>query len=234
MAESKRFSRQSRRFLRGRVVVVLSTTASWACSLTDFDPLTAGVSAGTEGVAGAGGSSSGGAGEGGEGGSSIGGGGAEPAEPDAGTTNLFFNGGFEEDPSIWVPMGSCVTRRVTDNPRSGTYCLSTTDRTATWEGPGYLLTGILEPGQPYQVAVWARSEVGSYPLTLTYKRRCTDDPADGIYTQLGTRAVTTAWTELTGVLVVPECPLLESMIYVEGAPVGESFSIDDTSLHLLL
>jgi hypothetical protein len=234
MAESKRFSRRQRGFVRGSVAVALSTSTSSACSLTDFDPLTAGVSAGTEGFAGGGGSESGAAGEGGEGGTASGGGGAEPVAPDAGATNLFFNGGFEDDPSIWVPMGTCVTRRVTDNPRSGTYCLSTTDRTATWEGPGYLLTGILEPGQTYQLEVWARSEAGSYPLTLTYKRRCTDDPADGVYAQLGTRAVTTTWTQLTGILVVPDCPLLESMVYVEGAPVGESFSIDDTSLYLLL
>jgi hypothetical protein len=232
MADWKRFPRGlSRGAARLASVIVLAPAAG--CSFTDFDPLTAGLTAGTGGQAGS--SGSGGAGGGGtsSGGTSSGGTESSMAGTDSGPTNLFDNPGFEDGPALWAPLGNCTTTVDGTNPRSGENCLLVSNRTQAWEGASYPLLGILEPGLSYSIAVWARAQSGTYPITLTYKKRCTDDPGDGVYAQLGSRAVSTEWTELTGVVLAPDCTLLESVVYLDAAPVGESYWIDDTRLEVL-
>lgn len=206
-----------------------AAAAASACSLQDYDSLKSGVGGG-DGLGGA-------SGTGGASGQSSGGtaGTGVIGQPDAGPVNLFANGSFDDGPSLWAPVGNCVTQLVTDSPRSDGNCLLTNNRTMDWEGPGYTLLGVVDAGITYEVKVWARAEAADaqYTLKLTYKKRCTEDPAEGVYSTLGSRVVTDEWTELTGLLVAPDCTLLESVLYVEGAPVGESYCIDDTSLMLL-
>jgi hypothetical protein len=149
------------------------------------------------------------------------------------TGNLLTNGNFDTGPTLWAPVGNCSTALSTTNARSADSCLLTTNRTQLWEGPGYPLNGVLTAGDTYRVAVWVRAEAGSYSMNLTYKKRCTEDPPEGIYTQLGTRLVTTDWGELVGIILAPDCALLESVLYVEAAPIGESYCIDDTSIELV-
>jgi endo-1,4-beta-xylanase len=208
-------------------VIVL---APGACSFTDFDPLTAGLTAGTGGQAGSAGSGGGGVGGGGAGNAGTE---SSTAGTDSGPTNLLDNPGFEDGPALWAPLGNCTTTLDTTNPRSGESCLLVSNRTQAWEGPSYPLLGILEPGLSYSLVVWARAQSGTYPITLTYKKRCTDDPSDGVYTQLGSRAVSSEWTELTGLVLAPDCTLLESVVYLDAAPVGENYWIDDTRLELI-
>jgi hypothetical protein len=45
--------------------------------------------------------------------------------------------------------------------------------------------------------------------------------------------MTTEWAELTGFFTAATCTPVESFIYVEGAPVGSSFYIDDAELEPL-
>ncbi len=209
-----------------------------ACSLGDYDSLGAAYTedgapdATANGGSGGGGGSAGGSA--GESGSAGGAGGMSGAGVGGGETgNLLTNGNFDTGPTLWAPVGNCSTELSTSNARSFDSCLLTSNRTQAWEGPGYPLVGLLTPGSTYRVNVWVRAEAGSYSMNLTYKKRCEEDPAEGIYTQLGTRVVTTDWSELVGIILAPDCSPVESVLYVEAAPVGESYCIDDTSIELL-
>lgn len=210
-------------------------------ALTEGPPIGGGGSAGNGGsggsigdVGGSGGTPSETGGSGGDGGSSgMGGSGGtvDAGEPVEG--NLFINGDFESGPTGWAQVGNCLVQTVTTTARSGSSSLFTSNRTQTWEGPGHTLLNIT-PGQSYRVTVWARSETGSFNLNLTYKKRCTDDDPAGVFTSVGSRFVSDTWSEVSGILVAPECEqsLVESILYVEASITGpaSNFFIDDTSL----
>jgi hypothetical protein len=215
-------------------LIVSAAVVAGGCSLQDYDPLLSGVGGGAGGLGGASGSAGTSGGTAG-GGSGSGGTASEP-EVDAGPPpNVIANGSFDDGPSLWAPVGNCVTQIVTDNPRSGENCLLTNNRTMDWEGPGYTLIARVEAGLSYQARVWVRTapDATPYTLKLTYKKRCTEDSADGVYLTLGSGVVTAEWTELTGILIPQDCTLLESVLYLDGAPVGQGFYIDDTSLTLI-
>jgi hypothetical protein len=202
---------------------------SSAC-LPDFDALSSGALGGSSGVS----ASLGGGGAAGTesaGGTSSGGSGMEPPPPEAGApTNLFRNGDFETGPPFWAPVGNCSVALSPVDPRAGAACLLTSNRTMTWEGPGYTLLGVANGGETYRASVWVRADAGVYPLSLTMKHRCPDDITDGVFTPLTSTTATTTWAELSGVFVAPTCNALEFILYVEGAPPGETYCIDDTTL----
>jgi hypothetical protein len=240
MFEWKRFYPGTAQLRAGVTRVSLALVASTtACSLGDYDSLGAAyTAAGGDAPDAAANGEGGSGGEGGEGGSSgqggtVDGAGGMSGAGGGGTGNLLTNGNFDTGPTLWAPVGNCSTALSTTNARSADSCLLTTNRTQLWEGPGYPLNGVLTAGDTYRVAVWVRAEAGSYSMNLTYKKRCTEDPEEGIYTQLGTRLVTTDWSELVGIILAPDCALLESVLYVEAAPIGESYCIDDTSIELV-
>jgi hypothetical protein len=84
-------------------------------------------------------------------------------------------------------------------------------------------------GANYTVALWLRTDGEPSTISLTYKRRCVDE-SSVTYQPLGSGTVTNDWTEMSAALSIPNCTLGDSLIYVEGPPVGESFYLDDTSL----
>jgi hypothetical protein len=244
MPQWKRFSSSSSCICKAALVL-----APVACSLGDFDSLGAGPdqnvggggaagNAGNAGSAGSGGTSGGGS-AGDAGAAGVGG----SAGTDA-TGNLVPNGNFDEGIPSWSCVGNCATALSDSNPRSGTYCLLTTNRTQVWEGPSLSLIGKVTPGETYRVSLWVRSEpnddpdaggADSYSIGITQKRICAStDPPEGTYTQLSSGTATGEWSEQTAVFVAPDCvDLQDSTVYLERAPVGASFCIDDTSLLLL-
>jgi hypothetical protein len=226
------------------------------CSLSDFDSLSADLDAdqlhnGDFPAGAAGGSSGGdagtgpnvgGGGAGGDGGSSGEGNGGSAGddtpdggsadEPEAGAPqNLFLDPTFEEGSPRWTPVGACNLALSTDNPRSGSHCLLTTNRlAATWEGPGYDLLGLLEQSTTYTATAWVRAPEGSFVVNWTFKNRCVDVEGEALYTPLLSARATTTWTELTASFTTPPCPLIDSLLYVEGPAIGVEFYIDDVSL----
>jgi hypothetical protein len=242
MPEWKRFSSSAGRF--GVAALVLAPVA---CSLGDFDSLGAGVDqnigdgAGSGGSAGSAGSGAGGTS--GSGGTSDGG--SAGAGGSSGSTgNLIPNGDFDRGATSWACVGNCATALSEGNPRSGTHCLLTTNRTQVWEGPSLSLIGKVTPGETYRISLWVRSEPSgepdgglpdSFSIGLTQKRVCAStDPPDGTFSQLSAGTATSEWTEQTAVFVAPDCvDLQDSSVYLERAPVGASYCIDDTSLVLV-
>jgi hypothetical protein len=211
------------------------------CSLADFDGLSSGLEPvdtldnstllGAAGAAGLATDPSGGmASDAGESGASGDGGSTAVS---TGPRNLIVNPSFDGGASRWAAVGSCSVTLSTDSPRSGSACLLVSNRTESWQGPGYNLVGVAAPATSYTAKVWARTAQGSATMTLTYKHRCADDAADPTYSPLGSNLVSSEWTELTASLTVPDCTLSDSLLYVEGPAAGTDFYIDDASLTAL-
>lgn len=234
------------------------------CSLGDFDALGAGLDAGSGGTGGSDGTSgssgnggdggtsgSGGTDDGGSGGTSGSGGsagaggtgGTDQLPPQEG--NLFLNADFDDpsQPSRFTPLGGCISTLSDMNPRSGDFCLLTTNRAEAWQGPAHPVTSIVRPGNRYTVTAWVRLEStpdagapASSTLQLTLKTLCENSPENGTFTTVAgsTTSVGGEWTELTGTVLVPDCVSTDSALYVEN-PNGAlepypNFYIDDTSL----
>jgi hypothetical protein len=240
--------------LTGRAGVCALCLAPAACSLGDFDSLGAGLdeNVGGAGAGGSAGSSGGTAGAGGSGGNAgsgnagggdagSGGAGGSAGAPDG---NLIPDGDFDSGSSSWTCFGMCTTLLSEDDPRSGTRCLLTSNRTQVWEGPSLNLIGKVTAGETYRLSVWVRAELDDDPdaslpdtfsIGITQKRSCiSSDPPDGTFTQLSSGTASRAWSEQTAVFLAPDCAdLQESAVYLERAPAGASFCIDDTSLVLV-
>src|SRR5262249_5886320 len=63
----------------------------------------------------------------------------------------------------WFPFGSPTLTTSTEQALTGTHSLKTTNRTATFNGPGISLTGQVSPGVNYRVSVAARLVTGQAP-----------------------------------------------------------------------
>src|SRR5881394_427645 len=76
----------------------------------------------------------------------------------------------------WFPFGSPTLTNSTEQALTGTHSLKTTNRTATFMGPGTSLTGQLTPGTTYRVSVSARLVGGQAPTTVrvTVQRSMSD------------------------------------------------------------
>jgi hypothetical protein len=145
--------------------------------------------------------------------------------------NLIVNPGFEEGASRWITVGGCRLDLSSDSPHAGNSCLFVYNRSETWQGPGYDLTGLLRPSASYRATVWARTIDDPQTMQLTYKHRCEDD-ADDTYMPFGASRVTAEWTELSASFVAADCAGDLSLIYVEGPAAEGNFYIDDTSVVL--
>jgi carbohydrate binding protein with CBM4/9 domain len=214
--------------------------ASSGCA-PDFGSLSSGAAIG--GDSGTGGAAPGGAG--GSAGDASGGtggtgdlGGSTGNGDDAGTGgsapagNLIVNGAFDDGPSRWIGVGNPTLTLSSTTAHSPERCLWTSNRTQTWEGPGYPLTGLVEPGHQYVVNLWARAEADTLSANLTVKARCPDETADS-YTPLTYFSLTTEWLEVTGSFAAPTCAGSAATVYLEAAPATGNFYIDDTSIELV-
>jgi hypothetical protein len=220
-----------------RVALAVVVTGASACA-PDFGSLSSGPAiggdsgaAGTEAIGGAGGSSGGSGGSPGLGGTTgnddAGTGGSAPAG------NLIVNGSFDDGPSRWIAVGNPTLTLSSTTAHSPERCLWASNRTQTWEGPGYPLNGLVEAGQQYVVALGARAEEGTMTANVTLKVRCPDDTTEGSFTPLTYATLTTEWVEVTAFFAAATCTPLEQMIYVEAAPASGNFYIDDSSLELV-
>jgi endo-1,4-beta-xylanase len=219
------------------------------CSLQDFDALGSGnnslVSGGSGGASGGNGASaagsaaqsgSGGAsgtnagGSAGSGSAVAGGGASAGTRADAGAApNLIANSSFEAGHSGWVGFGSSAILDVQEQPHSGSYCISSTHRSASWEGPARRIELDVTGGGRYAVEGWTRASKGSHVIGLSLKTVC--EGAMETYSPIAATAVGTTWTVLGGEFTAPTCVLSELRVYFEGPPAAVDFFVDDVSMY---
>lgn len=233
--------------------VALVALCGAAGCLPDFESLSGGgITAGAGGAAGNAGSagSAGSAGNAGNAGSSgsagtggtagTGGSAGNPALlPDGGLANLIQNPDFEETTNRWTQVGNCSLRIVTgDTAQSGTRYLEVSNRVSEWEGPGYSVLNLLQPGATYTAGLWVRIAEGEVPMQMTLKRICEGDPEIGQFIPTGTAiTATTEWQYLEGTIAGQTCDPTVLLLFIEVPNSSASdpnskvtFYIDNASL----
>src|SRR3954463_15428117 len=109
---------------------------------------------------------------------------APTADPDVqqvasaltGTLSTDFEDGTAQG---WFPFGSPTVANSTDVANTGTHSLKTTNRTASFMGPGVSMQGQMTKGATYQVTVAVRMVAGQPATTLlpTFQRTPTGGSA---------------------------------------------------------
>lgn len=129
--------------------------------------------------------------------------------PEPSSLNLAGNGGFELGAGGWQPFGAPVTQTST-TVRSGAFAGVSSPRTASWQGPSYVI-----PSGPatYDVSVFAlQNSGGNLGLGLTLKVTC--NGADSFIGIGNTSSTSGAWTELQGTATVPS-GCTDAVVYVQ-------------------
>lgn len=148
-----------------------------------------------------------------------------------GGENLLTNPDFETgDLAPWGATGGEVLQVVTDPVFEGSFALSATGRTATFEGPGVDLTSVTEPGQSLAVLAQVRvANVESAMVNVTLRTTCTDG-TDMFLGGGSVEANNTGWVSLTGSMIAPICDADLRRVYFEGADAGVDILIDNVSI----
>jgi endo-1,4-beta-xylanase len=132
----------------------------------------------------------------------------------------------------WFAFGSCTVGNSTDVAFSGTHSLLTTNRTATFNGPGTSLTGQLTAGATYHVSVAARLAPGQSPVNLkvTVMRTLSDGSNAFDSVVPATNVTPDAWVTLSGNYSFTTNNVTGLILYVESDSATASYYIDAFSL----
>jgi GH35 family endo-1,4-beta-xylanase len=144
--------------------------------------------------------------------------------------SLIANGDFESGTtSGWFGFGSPTVSATTAQAHAGHWSALATNRTATFMGPGTDITALVTPGA-YQASAFVRiAGTPTSDMFMTAKITCTG--AADQFQRIGTASASdAAWTQLTGTLTVPTCPLSGLIVYFEGPAPGIDEYIDDVAM----
>jgi hypothetical protein len=142
--------------------------------------------------------------------------------------NLLTNGNAENGTTGWSAFGGTLSSS-TSVVHGGTGSLSSTGRTASWNGPSQNVTASLTNGRSYTTSVWVRTQSGtpSAKATLAITANGTTS-----YLSLTPAAAVNSggWTQLSGTTTVSWSGTLSSAtFYVETTSGTDSFYIDDVT-----
>jgi endo-1,4-beta-xylanase len=151
--------------------------------------------------------------------------GLAPDAPGA-AINLVANGSFESGTDGFSGFGSPAPVLAT-KAHSGKASGRASGRTATWQGPAYDLSGLVQPGWEYDTSVFARvAGAASDAVRSTLKVSCAGQ-SDQFIPVAAATATSGSWVELAGRVSVPFCTLGSAVLYVEGPASGVDVLIDD-------
>lgn len=146
--------------------------------------------------------------------------------------NIVANSDFEDGDYYWYSWTASVATS-TAYAYSGAASLWMTDNT----GNGLLatsLTDVVQPGTQYQVRLYATvSGAATAPVHVTSAIECDGTTAYNWF--IPESSVTEGqWTEMTGVLEIPDCELGQVQIFAEGPGAGVDLYLDDVSVREIL
>ena len=130
----------------------------------------------------------------------------------------------------WFPFGSPTVANSTDTAFTGTHSLLTTNRTASFMGPGVNMLGKLSKGATYQVTLSARLQTGQPTSTLiaTFQRTPTGGSA-AFDTVVSASVTDQAWVTMTGIYSF-STDNSTLIFYVQTASGNASYYIDAVSI----
>lgn len=149
--------------------------------------------------------------------------------------NLVANANIEAGTDGWVALGGTINRVKSRRIRglryvTGKRILKSSERTESYQGPGYDLTSVIAPNQSYDVSALtsikrARRDV----VRLSVQLQC--EGQDIEYVGIGEgQAKHRRWTRLDGSFTTPDCPLASAIVYAEGPAAGVNLYIDNLSV----
>jgi endo-1,4-beta-xylanase len=130
----------------------------------------------------------------------------------------------------WFGRGTAAVAASTATAHGGTHSLLTTGRTATWNGPGHDMTGILLTGATYTISIQVQMAAGTAatPIHLTVQR--TPNGASTVFERVASATVAAgAWTQLLGDYSFT-ADSTGIQLYVESDDASASFFIDDVTV----
>src|SRR5579871_3000453 len=130
----------------------------------------------------------------------------------------------------WFAFGSPTVANSTDTAFTGTHSLLTTNRTASFMGPGVSLQGQLTKGATYQVTLSARLQTGQPSSTLIATFQRTPTGGSAAFDQVVSATVTDqAWVTMTG-LYTFNTDNSGLIFYVQTSSGNASYYIDAVSV----
>lgn len=143
--------------------------------------------------------------------------------------NLIANGHAELNLNGWSTWAGKLSREGAYS-KTGKASVKVSDRTETFQGPVYDITGLVSAGQTYQASVYSRVLSKTDQATaLSAKFVCTDNQEHFVSVAEGV-SQTFEWTLLEGSLNTPDCELSQAELYVEGPEAGVSLIVDGLAL----
>jgi endo-1,4-beta-xylanase len=142
---------------------------------------------------------------------------------------VVVNGDFEDGTTGWSSFGSGTASTQSTVALNGEALLYS-GRTDVWNGPSQDILGRVSVGQTLEVNAWVRiagSSSETVGLTLL-----TVAGGQTYYQTLGSVTATdTDWAQMTGTLSVDYADPTALMLYLNGAPAGVDFYLDDVLVY---
>ncbi|MEJ3745462.1 endo-1,4-beta-xylanase [Actinomycetes bacterium KLBMP 9797] len=152
---------------------------------------------------------------------------AGAAVPEVVLTNTFDDGTAQG----WFARGAASVAASTDAAHGGTHALLTGARTATWEGPGRDVRGVLVPDAVYTVEAYARIVAGQGPADLAVTVQRTPAGGSTTWERVASASAVTdgAWVALRGEYRFSG-DVSELQLYLESPDATVSFLLDDVTV----
>lgn len=144
--------------------------------------------------------------------------------------NLITNSDFEIDTAGWSAASGGTLAVSAAQAQDGAQSAIVTGRTATYQGPHFDLTGVVEQGATYAFSAFARvSGAVSDAVKLSAYVQCEGDADRYLTIDTGT-ATDSKWTLLEGEVRLPavhDCVMTTMRLYAEGPAAGVDLYIDN-------
>lgn len=147
------------------------------------------------------------------------------------TPTVVLSNDFEDATSQgWFARGSASVAVSTTAAHAGTRSLLTTNRTATWQGPGRSVLGVLTAGATYTIEAQARLLTGAPASSLYLTMQRTPAGGSTTYQRVASASVTDAdWVSLRGDYTFTG-DSTDQQLYLESADATVSFYVDDITV----
>jgi endo-1,4-beta-xylanase len=143
--------------------------------------------------------------------------------------NLIAESTFESGSDGWTTAGGRLDI-VSGDAHTGQRSARVSGRAGVAKGLVHDITTLVVAEHGYDVSAWVRLGHGAHePVTIGAKVTC--QGAAEVDIPIAThRATHTVWTELTGSLGIPDCPIVSGSLYIEGPPEGVDLFVDDVAV----